>query len=225
MFTHSFFRLVGSRISKHVSMVLVTKPLASGRYAGSFGKRLISELANSEVVAASWSVSTAARDVRRIDSSDGGGFPGLGGIGFGDGFGPGVGGGVGVGVGTGAITVPVTMISCQLYAISACLFATIKPNWYLPGVGIEKKMFEPHDAEADFNSSGMIQTLFSPVASSWDKNTSVPARAVDGPLIEALRSWAIAGMASRRKRIRVRIDLALCSMRGFAAKRRNSAAL
>jgi hypothetical protein len=205
--------------------VVVTEPFALGRCEGSFGKRFISELASNEVVAASWSVSTAARDVRRIDSSDGGGFPGLGGIGFGDGFGPGVGGGVGVGVGTGAITVPVTMISCQLYAISACLFATIKPNWYLPGVGIEKKMFEPHDAEAEFNSSGMIQTLLSPVASSWDKNTSVPANAVDGPFIEALRSWAIAGMASRRKRIRVRIDLALCSVRGFAAKRRNSAAL
>jgi hypothetical protein len=46
------------------------------------------------------------------------------------------------------------------------LFATIKPNWYLPGVGIEKKMFDPHDADADFSSSGMIQTLLSPVASS-----------------------------------------------------------
>jgi hypothetical protein len=39
-----------------------------------------------------------------------------------------------------------------------------------------------------------------------------------------LRSWAIAGVASNRKRIRVRIDVALCSMRGFAAKRRNIAA-
>jgi hypothetical protein len=40
-----------------------------------------------------------------------------------------------------------------------------------------------------------------------------------------LRSWAIAGIASNRKRIMVRIDVALCSMRGFAGKRRNSAAL
>ena len=78
MFSQSFFRLVGSRIPKQVSIVLVTSPLASGRYAGSFGSRLISELASSEVVAASCKVSMAALDVRRIDSSDGGGFPGLG---------------------------------------------------------------------------------------------------------------------------------------------------
>jgi len=150
-------------------------------------------------------VSTAAREVRRIDSREGGGFPGLGGIGFGDGFGPGVGEGVGVGVGTGAITVPVTLIVCQLYAISACLFATIKPNWYLPGVGIEKKMFEPHDAEADFNSSGMIQTLLSPTASSWDRKTKVPASAVAGPFIDAFNSCENAGIVSNKMAISVRM--------------------
>ncbi len=51
-------------------------------------------------------------------------------------------------------------------------------------------MLLPQDAEADFSSSGMIQILLSPTASSWDRKTSVPARAVDGPLIDALISWA-----------------------------------
>ena len=49
-------------------------------------------------------------------------------------------------------------------------------------------MFDPHDAEADLSSSGMIQTLLSPVASSWDRKTKVPASAVAGPLIAALSS-------------------------------------
>ena len=76
--------------------------------------------------------------------------------------------------------------------MSACLLATISPNWYFPGVGIEKKMLLPQDAEADFSSSGMIQTLLSPTASSWDRKTSVPARAVEGPLMDALISWVSA---------------------------------
>jgi hypothetical protein len=37
-------------------------------------------------------------------------------------------------------------------------------------------------------------------------------------LIEALRSWAIAGMASRRKSRMVRIEIALCSMSGVRSK-------
>lgn len=94
-FNQSFVRLVGSLIAKQVSIVLVTCPFASGRYAGSLGNKLIRELASNDVVEASWSVSTAARDVSWIDSSDG----------VGDGFGDG--GGVGV-------NIPVTSIVCQL---------------------------------------------------------------------------------------------------------------
>lgn len=98
-FNQSFVRLVGSLIAKHLSIVLVTCPFASGISAGSFGKRLIRELASNDVVEASWSVSTAARDVSRIDSSDG----------------VGVGAGVGTGVGTGVgANIPVTSIVCQL---------------------------------------------------------------------------------------------------------------
>ena len=87
--------------------MLVTRPFASGRYEGSFGSTFVSELASSEVVDASCKVSTAALDVRRIDSRLGGGLTGLGLIG--PGAGPGAGGGVGV----GAID-PVTLIVCQL---------------------------------------------------------------------------------------------------------------
>jgi len=71
----------------------------------------------------------------------------------------------------------------------ACLSATINPNWYFPGVGMEKNTLLPQDADADLISSGMIQTLLSPTASSCDKKTSVPASAVVGPLIADLISW------------------------------------
>ena len=73
----------------------------------------VSELASSEVVEASCNVSTAALDVRRIDSKLGGGLTGLGliGPGAGPGVGVGVGGAFGGGVGA---TIPVTLIVCQL---------------------------------------------------------------------------------------------------------------
>jgi hypothetical protein len=67
-FNQSFVRLVGSLIAKQVSIVLVTCPFASGKYAGSFGNKLIKELASNDVVEASWSVSTAVLEVSRIDS-------------------------------------------------------------------------------------------------------------------------------------------------------------
>lgn len=66
-------------------------------------------------------------------------------------------------------------------------------------------MFDPHEAEADLSSSGMIQTLLSPVASSWDRKTKVPASAVAGPLIAAFSSCAKAGIVSSRKAISVRM--------------------
>jgi hypothetical protein len=52
-FNQSLFLLVGCRIPKQVSIVLVTMPLASGRYCGKLGSMLVSELARSDVVAAS----------------------------------------------------------------------------------------------------------------------------------------------------------------------------
>ena len=70
----------------------------------------------------------------------------------------------------------------------ACLSATINPNWYLPGVGIEKNTLVPQEADCDLSSSGIIQTLLSPTASSCDRKTSVPASAVLGPFMVAFRA-------------------------------------
>lgn len=70
----------------------------------------------------------------------------------------------------------------------ACLSATINPNWYLPGVGMEKNTLVPQEADCDLSSSGITQTLLSPTASSCDRKTSVPASAVLGPFMVAFRA-------------------------------------
>lgn len=67
-FNQSLVRLVGCLIAKQVSTVLVTNPLADGKSPGSFGSKLVSELASNDVVDGSCKLSTAVREVSRIDS-------------------------------------------------------------------------------------------------------------------------------------------------------------